>query len=183
MITRSFGAVSCSRCPGIYWRPSSSESIAYALLRFKGLEVMRGLAEGMVKQWGWTWEKLETAIQLGSSRVEQIAVACRGYCGWLTTNPTFLDEHNQLFEKWKAEVTKHAIPRIGPVVTDAASFPSGATTASDRIKAFVSEFEEFFVRWRLLGLAAPFLPEPLAPKLPVSDLTERFGDRWHLAGN
>ena len=28
---------------------------------------------------------------------------------------------------------------------------------------FASAFEEFFVRWRLLGLAAPYLPVPLQP--------------------
>lgn len=84
----------------------------------------------------------------------------RGYLGWLLTNQTFLDEHDQLLLKHRDHLKTHRMPvpilsRPHPeVVTHANEWPGGG------------DWQAFYSRWRLQSLAAPYLPVPLAPQVP-----------------
>lgn len=90
------------------------------------------------------------------------------------TNPLFLDEHRGLFQQWAGEVDQQGIPQMGPVVQDAKAIP-GAQLAQGLLDRYVRSFEEFFIRWRLDGMSAPFAPQPLGVHLPVVDLRPVLG--------
>ena len=105
----------------------------------------------------------------------------RGYAGWLLTCPTFVQEHDQLFKVWADEVRKWGIPELGPVVPPGEALPGTERICDGRLPQFVAAFEAFFVRWRLSGLAAPYLPNPMRPlflgQLPVSILGQLLATR------
>ena len=94
------------------------------------------------------------------------------------TNGDFLDEQFRLFEAWSARVVANGIPRMGPVVHQAPAAPR-AERADGKMNGFLQAFEQFFVRWRLQELAAPFAPVPLNPHFPVRDLRPVLGHMRH----
>jgi hypothetical protein len=67
---------------------------------------------------------------------------------------------------------------MGPVVHDAQAVP-GVGHAEGELEQFVREFEEFFVRWRLDGMPAPWVPQPMGAHVPVCDLRPVLGHMRH----
>jgi hypothetical protein len=131
------------------------------------------LIQGMTK-FGKTAIEAKTILALGQQRLGWTSDVRRGYAGWLMTNGSFLEEHQKLFQQWADEVAKQGIPRMGPVLSDGQSFP-GAQLAEGHFEQFLHEFEEFFIRWRLEGMPAPFAPQPMGVHLPVVDLRPVLG--------
>ncbi len=87
----------------------------------------------------------------------------RGYLGWLLTQKLFLDEHDALIDQHRAQIQRHGFPQ--PLN----SRPDPSQYQAEEGNEFTRNFEDFYARWRLLALAAPYLPVPQAPLLP---------DRW-----
>jgi hypothetical protein len=89
-----------------------------------------------------------------------------GYCGWLLTNPDFLAEHDALLDRWLGHLFHHPIP--GPADIQRLVFPAnGELPVAPSPAAFVADFAGFYDRWRLTGLAAPYLPCPAVPQIPA----------------
>jgi hypothetical protein len=109
--------------------------------------------------WGWSPGKAAQISALVEGRGRRFRGPARGYCGWLLTNPLFLAEHDQLLGRWADEVFDHWLPPL------AGSLPRGPSDAAPPDMA--ADFAAFHARWRLAGLAAPYLPLPLAPQVPA----------------
>lgn len=151
-----------------FWR---QQQISYDLLRPNEWQVSP--EDGV--RFGWTDDQIKAVNTLGASRTERFAYVSRAYAGWLMTNAAFLGEQQELLTKWGGELVQYGIPQMGPVVRDARNFPTAVAAQPGRLDDFVQGFESFFVRWRLQGMAAPFLPRPLPPQMPVSVLKDILG--------
>lgn len=154
--------------------------IRFDLLRSLALAFPEELIREYVDAGGATREQLDAVLAIGDQRLQWASRIRRGYCGWLMTNRQFLNEHQRLFEDWTTEVAVHGIPVMGSVVN------SGKARAIEGISvidvepagdliAFVRAFENFFIRWRLDGMPAPFAPVPLSLHFPVCDLRPMVG--------
>jgi hypothetical protein len=87
------------------------------------------------------------------------------YRGWLLTNPQFLDEVLQLRLRWEPLIMQlGAIPSY-PVTISAGPRTCRPRNAVDVTAEFVGEWNTFFERWELQGLASWDLPVPVAPNL------------------
>jgi hypothetical protein len=155
-----------------FWR---CQFISYDLLRPKELRITSDDVAG----YGWTADQIEAVNVLGASRVERFENVSRSYAGWLLTNATFLAEHRDLLNKWQNEVAEYGIPKMGPVVRNGCQVPMAVVVEVGRLADCIQEFENFFVRWRLQGMPAPFLPYPLQPQLPVPVLEYVLGHMRH----
>jgi hypothetical protein len=150
------------------------EPINFALLRPKRCLTGDFFAKATAKLLGKSEHEARRQLALGQQRSDWTAGVHRGYCGWLMTNRAFLDEHRQIFEDWSDEVAQNGIPNMGPAVCDTQAI-ADAQLADGEMERFIREFEEFFTRWRLEGMPAPFVPQPMGIHLPVTDLRPMFG--------
>jgi len=88
--------------------------------------------------------------------------AARGYCGWLVTNLQFVREHDEFFMTWRETIRLRA------------SMPYNdqrAQWVANELKPCLDSYLALCGRWQLAGLAGPYLPLPLGPQLPVTDLS------------
>ncbi len=135
-------------------------------------------AEGPVKA-DIRQAKLDLTLAQAEKRLRPLRAVSRGYSGWLLTNRQFLDEHDAIFSKWSDMVRRWGLANLGILLPTQGMFLRGADpTADPGWSDYSKSFEEFFTRWRLLGMAAPYLPIPLQPlmagTLPVSVLPQLF---------
>lgn len=139
--------------------------INYSLLRPEPLslssEQLQTLAAALKK----TPQRVQDMLRSAQPSLAWNASVSRGYVGWLLTSRTFLEEHRQLFTKWQSEVWKSGVLQLGPLVPKGTTLPGARLVSSKTTLQFAKEFEDFYIRWRLNGLAAPHLPIPLTPKL------------------
>ncbi len=159
-----------------YWRDAPVES---SLLRPMAMQFSDRQIAVFAAANGLTVAAVQCSLAVGDDRLQWTVIARRGYCGWLMTNRQFLDEHAAIFGNWADEVRRRGIPAMGPVVRDVSSFPGNVMRATASTRDFIQEFEQFFIRWRLEALTAPWLPAPLALKLPVVDLSPLVGHMRH----
>lgn len=152
------------------------QPIQFQLLRPRDLSA-DFLVQGLQK-WGKSEEEARAILALAGQRLDWTSDVRRAYCGWLMTNHTFIDEHRQVFEERQEEVAQHGVPIMGPVTHNARATP-GVQLADARMKRFLRAFEDFFVRWRLEGMPAPFVPQPIGIHLPVTDLRPVLGHMKH----
>jgi hypothetical protein len=152
-------------------------SIRFQLLR-PNYDLPGGSLVSGLGRFGKSEEEARTILALGGQRFDWTANVRRGYCGWLMTNEAFLGEHRQIFDDWKEEIAQNGIPYMGPVLRDVRVVPGSERAQNDR-EHFLREFEEFFIRWRLEGMPAPFLPQPMGTHLPVGDLRPVLGHMSH----
>jgi hypothetical protein len=145
--------------------------IQFPLLRYQSLEIDPSIAKSL----GWTNQQLEAVNTVGRTRSEHFANTARGYAGWLLTNPAFLTEHDSIIQAWQADIDKFHIPIMGNVVNDASLVVGARSQLETPMARFARAFEAFFVRWRLEGLPAPYLPSPLRPQMPVAVLRSVLG--------
>lgn len=94
--------------------------------------------------------------------------ARHGYLGWLMTNRLFIEEHDQLIQSNLGLVREHGLQFVQ--VTHP---PEDAIKdESEQVGRFVDELNQFLLRWRISGLAGPYLPIPLpillGGKIPAS---------------
>ncbi len=153
-----------------FWR---GQPINFLLLRPKNNLTDDFFVQGM-SAWGKNSEQARLILAVGQERLDWTVDVRRGYCGWLMTNRAFLDEQRQLFHSWASKVAQQGIPRMGTVLRNAPSLPK-VELAEGEMPAFIQAFEDFFIRWRLEGMPAPWAPQPMGPHLPVADLRPVFG--------
>ncbi|MBA4020179.1 MAG: hypothetical protein C0483_23710 [Pirellula sp.] len=139
------------------WR---GRAVAYALLRRPSLPRPSRADLGV----NVTQAQLDLRLDRAEERSGGLAVHARGYLGWLSLHPPFLDEHDALLEAHEKVVARWGTADFGlPVPPHAVEAAPAAEQAAFR--AADARFVEFFCRWRLQGLAAPYLPIPLRPLL------------------
>lgn len=116
--------------------------------------------------------KFDFALELLEARLRPIKAVSRGYAGWLLTSRQFLDEHDAIFSQWGGLVQRWGLSRLGILLPKGMPIPGDDPTTDPQWPDYSTAFEEFFTRWRLLGMAAPYLPIPLMPlmagALPVT---------------
>ena len=115
-----------------------------------------------------TPEQVLDTLETGQRGLAWNASVSRGYLGWLLTSPTFLQEHDDLFTKWERQIWKSGVLQLGPLVPEGVTPPGTRRESSETVQNFAKAFEDFYIRWRLNGLVAPYLPTPLTPKLSRS---------------
>ena len=110
--------------------------------------------------------RMEYLLKRGKARTKRLWELAQAYAGWLMTNPEFLDEHDRLVADFHVEIEtwrfpQHALPVLPGTV------PPDCEPPDKRINAYGNACDTFFLKWRLLTLAAPGLPVPLLPGVPV----------------
>lgn len=119
---------------------------------------------------------LDHAARIAEERIAGMFRTTRAYAGWLMTNPQFLGELGELLRTWDAMVRRWGFDRLGIVLPSGMFHPSDDPMADERWAGYSAAFESFFARWRLRGMAAPYLPLPLEPlmsgRFPVTVLQQ-----------
>jgi len=119
---------------------------------------------GAETDWSLNRVTIDRHLQLVNARLQGFAQVSRAYLGWLLTNRSFLDEHDALLKKHARQISRWGVANFS-----FSSSPNGVD--ADSRKQFVAvnrQFVEFFSRWRLQGLAAPYLPIPIQPLMTGS---------------
>lgn len=124
-------------------------------------------------------DHVRRTMKLANGRSQWTAIVRRGFSGWLMTNRQFLSEQAAIVDQWADDICPQGIPVMGAVVRDASAHPGGAMVAEGQLQAFVQAFEEFFIRWRLIGMPAPSAPVPLGLHMPVTNLPSVLGHMRH----
>lgn len=86
-----------------------------------------------------------------------------GYAGWLLTNPQFLREHDELLGNHLEVIRRYGICNAGSLAPTARGGLHEARLEDPAWPPFDEACRALFQRWRLWGLAGPYLPEPLMP--------------------
>jgi hypothetical protein len=115
-------------------------------------------------RWDINQASLDRQLRIAEQRLNGAAITARGYLGWLSVNPQFLDEHDALLHAHHKAIARWGTAAFGlPTLLPELEW---ATTEEKMAFQFADgKFVEFFCRWRLQGLAAPYLPIPLGPLL------------------
>jgi hypothetical protein len=107
----------------------------------------------------------ELAMSLKNERVARDCSVAKAYAGWLLTNAEFLAEHVRLIEDHRAEIAAAGFPFLTrDMYGSSTSSTDESKLASDKQ---VDVWDQFYLRWRIMGFEAPYLPLPLQPQLPV----------------
>lgn len=94
-------------------------------------------------------------------------VNAAGYCGWLMSNPTFIDEHDRLLRRWNAHVRRLGFPIRGPLPIGLLDVAPDLERPSDEEIEYAEHYSAFLDRWELAAMQAPYLPEPRQIQAPV----------------
>lgn len=114
-----------------------------------------------------TQAELDRQLGISGERLAGLWTAAQGYLGWLLTCRTFLDEHDALIQEHASAVAQWGSAAFGQPLPP----PSlGRAPASEQaaFRTTDARFVAFLSRWRLLGLAAPYLPVPMQPQFAGS---------------
>ena len=144
------------------------QAIWYMMLRPASLSVTDKELQDLAVYMKKTPQHVQNCLDMQQRRLAWNASVFRGYLGWLLTSPTFLQEHDNLFTKWKPQIWKSGVLQLGPLLPEGAAPPGTRRVSSKTSQSFAKAFADFYIRWRLNGLVAPYLPTPLAPKLSRS---------------
>ena len=105
-----------------------------------------------------------------------------GYCGWLMSNQQFLDEHDVLLANHVETVRRwgtHRAASFLPASYRARLIPGTDPNDDPSWKEFIDDCNQFLLRWRLAGLAGPYLPVPSKPLMagcfPLSVVQQLMG--------
>ena len=96
-----------------------------------------------------------------NERIGRFWMQSRSYLGWLLSNRQFINEHDGLVNEWGSEIRKWRFPNRGVLAVPDTQIRDAIHEI--RIQQFDAAFEKFFIRWRLQGLVAPYVPVPLSP--------------------
>lgn len=146
----------------------SGEGFDHTLLPFRDVPLPNP-SDRFLKEIGRTRESYDCFLKEAPKRLGPYRDALRGYLGWLITNRQYLSERDTLFSNWHPEILTIGIPQSGPTITGSIKpNPYTRLVESQRSSDFLSEFEQFYARWRLQHLITRELPEPLAPQIPIA---------------
>jgi len=127
-----------------------------------------------------TQADLDRQLQISHERMSALWTTARGYLGWLLTNPTFLDEHDALINEHVSVIGSWGTAAFAQPLPPP-HFDSASTSEQAAFRVADARFVPFFNRWRLLGLAAPYLPVPMQPQFAGS-LPETMLGRYSAVG-
>jgi hypothetical protein len=142
---------------------SDSVPISYPYLRRPSNGLNAGAHKLLLNQLpGDVGARLRTAER----RLRRHFGIAKSYAGWLLTNRQYIDEQDNLLRASRNEIVQWGLPNLArPTASKApADVPIIPAPA---LHAHVSRFEEFYLRWRLSGLAAANLPVPIPPQSPA----------------
>lgn len=122
-------------------------------------------ADARALGWKTNQKQLNELSRVADGWLDRFAKIARGYAGWLLTNRQFLDEHDQLLERWADMVQCWGLKDLGILLPTGMPLPQQDPTTDPKWAEYKAEFESFLVRWRLQSLTAPYLPIPLRPLL------------------
>lgn len=123
----------------------------------------------------------DLALDKMEARLRPLRIIARGYAGWLLTCRQFLEEHDTIFAQWSNMVRRWGLTRLGILLPKGMFIAGDDPTTDPQWSAYSNAFEGFFTRWRLLGMAAPYLPIPLQP-LMAGDLAVSLVPQLARAG-
>ena len=134
-------------------------------IKYDLMKSSEGLPEALLKQLGWTKQQQLQAQQLVRGTSEQ-RQRLKGYAGWLLTEPTFVQEKQELADCWQAMPPdeRPPFPLTRPLV-----LPRGSLTrerSSPVPEPFELRVQVFLDRWGLTQLATWDLLVPQGPLLP-----------------
>lgn len=115
-------------------------------------------------QLGWGHNKFD-AMKQADSWLHWIRQTGRAYCGWLSTNEQFVQEHQTLCTQWAAQIRVCGLTGSQCRVPEFPEIPG-----FERREEYQAALAAFCERWYLEGLSGPFLPMPLPPQIPVPSL-------------
>jgi len=87
------------------------------------------------------------------------------YCGWLMTNPTFLEEMDFLLRDFGGQMLRWGTAMVGLPIPNSITPGQFNPTSEEGWQEYDTAVLEFCVRWRLQGLAGPRLPVPMKPMI------------------
>ena len=111
--------------------------------------------------------RIESQLKNAKARTKDLWETSQAYAGWLMTNPEFLAEHDRLMADFQPEIERWGFPQHAPPVLSG-TVPSNSEQTNERINTYGKACDSFFLKWRLLTLAAPGLPLPLQPGMPIA---------------
>lgn len=117
---------------------------------------------------GWTAAR-GMAAAVGAATAGRASARLKGYAGWLSTEPAFLEAAAALARRWE-DLPESARPDLPLQRATPALAPSGidpGPPATDPVGAFAADFAAFCDRWGLTGMATWDLPTPQGPLLPA----------------
>ncbi len=133
-------------------------------------------------------ERVRAALKSSQADRDRIRTALAAYVGWLMTTPQFTREHDELLKEHRTTISAVGLPTIGNfnlANADAEVLAAGKLNTGrvedNGEKACLEDFQDFYVRWRLQGLNAPYVPEPLGPQFPVLD-PQRMSNQMAAGG-
>lgn len=147
-----------------FWR---GMPISYAQLR-RPDPMQVSAEEAQSVGWNVKQATLDNVMRIANQRTNEIARTTRGYVGWLLVNRQFLDEHDSLLTQWTSMVQRWGLERLGQPHIPGFALHRNDPAVDEQWPSYRSAFAEFFRRWRLQGLAAPYLPVPRQPLLSGS---------------
>ncbi len=141
----------------------SGGAFTYPLLRSSRRRKGASNETETTTSWGLNRAQLDFALKQCEARLGPLRIVSRGYLGWLLTCRQFLEEHDALMVQWSDMVRRWGFTRLGVLVPKGMFVIGDDPTTEPKWPAYSQAFEEFFTRWRLRGMAAPYLPIPLEP--------------------
>ena len=135
------------------------------------------------REWGKNQAEIDSVVRSCEGPLARFHGIAQAYAGWLLTNRQFIEEHDAILSRWADFVARRGTdclqhPEQMPEIFDFVRDPDWPSARAD--------FEKFFVRWCLKGIAAPYLPSPIKPQLstalPTSTLERlrRTGHHFYI---
>jgi hypothetical protein len=108
----------------------------------------------------WTLEQCRRNMEAALGRLDPVRERIDAYRGWLMVNPRFLQELGVLRARWNDVISE--LKRIPPYPVSSVSDPCSQRPRRSRdvTDEFIEDFNGFYDRWELRGLATWDLPEP-----------------------
>ena len=146
------------------WR---GEPVSFYLLRRNGLDTLT-IDQSLLRDLGWdlTLAQVQRQLSIGEERSEWLSRIAKGYAGWLMTNAQFLDEHDRFLADFSESALDLGLPFLPMAAAE--HVPLEASVVAPLAKPFRDALMAFCLRWRLSGLAAPDLPVPIRPMMPMA---------------
>lgn len=135
-------------------------------ITFQGLRSMpkHQWSDEQVRATGMTKAQVDHALRVMQERDEGPMKRFRlGYIGWLLTNSLFLQEHDRLLTTHLETVRRYGTRGAGSLAPTAPGGLNEERLSDPEWHAFHEAAQPFLLRWRLSGLAGPYLPEPMMP--------------------
>jgi len=145
-----------------FWRDAPVSY--YILRRMPVMEIDDAMIEGL--GWGMSAAEANAQHRVADHRSLKYFKVVQGYAGWLMTNPTFIQEHDELFRRFPSKIREMGLPSIATPVANGVARHFRLRRRA-RSNQFFEQLQAFCLRWRLSGLAAPNLPMPLHPQTPA----------------